>query len=203
MKTHEPITLRRDCEAIVIPDGYRVTLPAGSDVIVTQSLGGDYTVRTSQGYLARISGKDVDAIGGDPGSPAKDEHEQEYPGERRRTSTSTDVEVAAAEGPFDETLVWNELATCYDPEIPVNIVDLGLVYDCQVKPLAVGGHRVEIKMTLTAPGCGMGEVLKADVERKVLRVPGVQEVDVELVWEPNWNPSLMSEAAKLELNMLW
>ena len=199
MRTHELITLRRDCAAIVIPDGYQVTLPAGSDVILTQSLGGDYTVMTTQGYQARISGKDADAIGEQPAAgPASS-----------RGAVAESWEAVDAVGyppeagePFSEVLVWNELATCYDPEIPVNIVDLGLIYDCQIKPLADGGHKVEIKMTLTAPGCGMGAVLKADVERKVLSVPGVKEVDVELVWEPYWNPSMMSDAAKLELNML-
>jgi probable FeS assembly SUF system protein SufT len=189
MRTYTPITLTRDCEAIVIPDGYQVTLPAGSDVTVTQTLGGDYTVMTTQGFLARIAGKDADALG-------------EEPGVARGGVAEAWQEIDVPEGPFDEARVWEQLATCYDPEIPVNIVDLGLVYDCQTTPLPEGGQRVEVKMTLTAPGCGMGEVLKRDVERKVMTVPGVRQVDVELVWEPFWNPSMMSDAAKLELNML-
>jgi probable FeS assembly SUF system protein SufT len=189
MRTYTPITLTRDCEAIVIPDGYPVTLPAGSEVILTQTLGGDYTVMTNRGFLARIPGQDADALGEEPAPP-------------KGGVAEAWQAVDAPEGPFDETLVWEQLATCYDPEIPVNIVDLGLIYDCHATPLPEGGQRIEIKMTLTAPGCGMGEILKRDVERKVMTVPGVREVDVELVFEPFWNPTMMSDAARLELNML-
>ncbi len=182
MRTNEPITLSRDCEAIVIPDGYQVKLPKGSQVNIMQLLGGDYTVSTTEGYMVRISGKDADALG------------EEAPASPEAGVSST------LEGPV-EKLVWDQLKMCFDPEIPVNIVDLGLIYLCEVTPLPFG-HSVEIKVTLTAPGCGMGDVLKADIQRKVSAVPGVTHVHVEVVFEPPWNPSLMSEAAKLQLGML-
>lgn len=182
MRTNEPITLSRDCEAIVIPDGYQVKLPKGSQVNIMQSLGGDYTVRTTEGYMVRISGKDADALG-------------------KEASASLEAGVPSTlEGPV-EKLVWDQLKTCFDPEIPVNIVDLGLVYLCEVTPLPFG-HSVEIKLTLTAPGCGMGDVLKADIERKISAVSGVTNVHIEVVLEPPWDPSKMSEAAKLQLGML-
>lgn len=184
MRTNEPITLSRDCEAIVIPDGYQVKLPKGSQVNIMQSLGGDYTVTTTEGYMVRISGKDADALG------------QEIAPALQAAGS------AAAEGPVDvEKLVWDQLKTCFDPEIPVNIVDLGLIYLCEVTPLPFG-HSVEIKVTLTAPGCGMGDVLKADIERKISAVSGVTNAHIEVVFEPPWDPSKMSEAAKLQLGML-
>jgi len=182
---NEPITLGRDCEAIQIPNGDRVTIPAGTLVRITQSLGGAYTVETEQGYMVRIAAQDADALGKEP------------------VVALQAAEPASSGGPADvESLVWDQLKTCYDPEIPVNIVDLGLVYSCLVTRLPDGGNVVHITMTLTAPGCGMGEVLKADVERKVLGVPGVGKAFVEVVFDPAWGPSRMSEAAKLQLNML-
>ena len=183
MKTNEPITLSRDCEAIQIPAGEKIMLPAGTLVKVMQSLGGTYTVMTNQGYMVRIAGKDVDAIGQETAAAS-------------HTGAST-----AAEGPEVEKLVWEQLKTVYDPEIPVNVVDLGLIYVCQITPLPEGGYKAEVKMTLTAPGCGMGPVLQVDAQSKVLSVPGIKEADVEVVLEPPWNPSMMSEAAKLELGM--
>jgi probable FeS assembly SUF system protein SufT len=179
----EKVTLTRDCEAIEIPSGYRTTLPAGAEVTITQSLGGSFTVLTERGYLARIAAEDADALG------------------KEAPKISAEEAAARASQPLEER-VWEELKTCYDPEIPVNIVDLGLVYGCEVTPLPDGGNRVEVTMTLTAPGCGMGDVLKADAERKIARLPGVKEVRVELVIDPPWNPDMMSEAAKLQLGML-
>jgi probable FeS assembly SUF system protein SufT len=181
MRGYEPITLTRDTQAIVIPEGSELTLPEGSEVILTQTLGGDFTVYTPHGFLARIAARDADALGKErPEEPAIE---------------------GIAVGEFSEELVWKQLATCYDPEIPVNIVDLGLIYGCQFSELPEGGHRVDVQMTLTAPGCGMGEILKQDVERKIRSLPGVKEVHVELVFEPFWTPARMSEAARLELNM--
>jgi probable FeS assembly SUF system protein SufT len=185
MKTNDLITLRRDCEAIQVPSGKKVLLPEGTQVRITQSLGGTYTVMTGNGYMVRIANKDADALG-------------------KEAATASQAEApAAAAGPADiEQLVWEQLKTCYDPEIPVNIVDLGLVYHCQAMPLPEGGNKVEVKFTLTAPGCGMGVVLKTDMENKILSVPGVEDVEVEVVFDPPWNPGMMSEAAKLELGMM-
>ncbi|HET6383042.1 MAG TPA: putative Fe-S cluster assembly protein SufT [Armatimonadota bacterium] len=175
----DAIRLKRDCPGIMIPAGTPVTLPAGSFVTLKQALGGDYTVRTDCGDIVRIAGADADAIG------------KEAPS----------IEAPAPGGPFNEKAIWNELRKVYDPEIPINIVELGLVYGCRVAPGTDGRRRVEITMTLTAPGCGMGEVLKQDVERKVGSLPGVDEVAVDLVFDPPWNQSRMSEAARLELGL--
>ena len=185
MKADEAITLRRDCEGILIPHGDKLTLPAGSQVRVTQSLGGSYTVMTDRGHMVRIVGKDADALG------------MEVPAAARPGSSA-----AAKETEEVEKLVWEQLKTCFDPEIPVNIVDLGLIYHCQVTSLAEGGNKVEVRFTLTAPGCGMGEVLKADLQNKILSVPGIKEVGVELVWDPPWDQSRISREAKLKLGML-
>ncbi len=184
MKPHEPITITRECEAIQIPSGVKMTLPAGTVVMITQSLGDTYTVTTDHGYMVRIAGKDADAIG------------------LERPAAAT-VETSAPEGREGlEKLVWDQLRTCYDPEIPVNIVELGLVYECSLAPLDDGGHRVDVKLTLTAPGCGMGGVLAADAQAKIGALPGIREANVEIVFEPAWNPSMMSEAARLELGMM-
>jgi probable FeS assembly SUF system protein SufT len=147
----------------------------------TKALGGSFTVRTEMGYLVRVGALDADALGLE-GTP-----EQEAPGEA---------------GPFSLEKVIEKLKTVFDPEIPVNVVDLGLIYVCEAHPLADGGHRVEIKMSMTAPGCGMGDVLKADACRKVQGVAGVTDVDIEIVWEPAWDQSRMSEAAQLQLGLL-
>ena len=175
-----PIVLGRDCEATRIPSGADVVLPAGTRVEIAQSLGGQFTVTTDDGGLFRIAGKDADALGQQPAAAA----------------------AAAVEGPFDEQRVWEQLKTVFDPEIPVNLVDLGLIYRCEAVPLAEGGHRVEIDMSMTAPGCGMGDVLKEDVRRKIQGLPGVQEVRVEVVWDPPWDPSRMSDAARLQLGWM-
>ncbi len=184
MKSHESISLTRDCEAIQIPSGTQMVLPAGTMVMITQSLGDTYTVTTDHGSMVRISGKDADAIGLEPSAPPA-------------------ATVATAVEPGDlGNLVWDQLRRCYDPEIPVNIVDLGLVYECAVTPLEGGGHRANVKLTLTAPGCGMGGVLAADAQAKIGGLPGIREANVELVFEPPWNPGMMSEAARLELGMM-
>lgn len=186
MRESEPISLTRDVEVVEIPAGTRSVLPAGSHVLVTQTLGGNYTVMTVDGYLFRIDGRDADSLGKDvravdPRLEAKDEGD---------------------DMPVDESLVQDQLRTVYDPEIPVNIVDLGLVYRCEIVKRPEGGHRVEVDMTMTAPGCGMGEYLKQDVEEKLLAVPGVREVAINIVWEPLWDREMMSEAARLQLGML-
>jgi len=185
MQTNERVILHRNCEAIQIPNGNLVTLRAGSEVRMMQSLGGTYTVMTSNGSLVRIAGADADALG------------KETAVESRAGASPTPAGPAGI-----EQLVWDQLRTCFDPEIPVNIVDLGLVYQCRAMPLAEGGDKVEVRFTLTAPGCGMGGVLKADMERKIRQLPGVTDVDVEVVFEPPWNQDMMSEAAKLELGLL-
>ena len=178
----ESVTLARDCEATRIPSGSSVVLPGGTPVTITQSLGGQFTVTTDDGALLRIADKDADALG--EGAPA------------------ATVPAPAALGPFEEERVWEQLRTVFDPEIPVNLVDLGLIYRCQAVPLPEGGHRVEIAMSMTAPGCGMGDVLKEDVRRKVQTVPGVREVQVEVVWDPPWDASRMSDAARLQLGWM-
>ena len=176
---NEEIIVKRDCEAVLIPAGTKITLQAGVPVVITQALGGSYTVIV-HGNMARIASADADALG-------------------QEVAAST---VTAAPGKLTEEQVREVLRTCYDPEIPINIVELGLVYDLQILPLPAGGNRVEIKMTLTAPGCGMGPVLQQDVESKVLALPGVKEAGVFLVWDPPWNREMLSEAAKLQLGML-
>jgi probable FeS assembly SUF system protein SufT len=180
---HKSVTTTRDVEATMIPSGTPIAIPAGTEVTITQALGGTYTVM-GPGIMARISGKDADALG-----IAKDE------------ANKTTAEYEAA-GPVDVDAIWEQLKTCYDPEIPVNIVDLGLVYDCQVNPLPEGGNRVEVKMTLTAPGCGMGGVIAGDAEQKIREIPGVSDVHVEVVWDPVWNQSMMSDAARLQLGLM-
>jgi probable FeS assembly SUF system protein SufT len=179
MGATEPITLSRACEVIEIPSGIRGTLPAGAVVRIMQSLGSGCTVTTDRGYMYRVDAKDRDALG--------------------LSNAPTAQAAAVHEGAFTEQMVWDQLKTVYDPEIPVNIVDLGLVYSCVIALLEQDGNRIHIKMSMTAPGCGMGNVLKADVESKLSRLPGVKEVYVEVVFDPPWHPGLMSDAAKLQL----
>ena len=174
----EFITLSRDCEAVQIPSGNRIQLVKGTQGRITQSLGGAYTIVTDQGEMIRISGENGDAIG----KPV-------VKGPKYDPNT-----------PLDQ-LVWDQLKTCYDPEIPINIVELGLVYEMKITPVEMNQNRVDIKMTLTAPGCGMGEALKADAQSKILHLPGIKSVDIELVFEPVWDQSKMSEAAKLQLGL--
>ncbi|HUD47365.1 MAG TPA: putative Fe-S cluster assembly protein SufT [Candidatus Baltobacteraceae bacterium] len=180
----DEIILKRDCEAVSVPAGDKITLQAGEPVVITQTLGGSFTV-VIHGNMARIDARNADALGYSP--PAEVTPED-----------SAAVDAATV----SEEQVMEKLRTCYDPEIPVNIVDLGLVYDLQIQPLPAGGRRVEIKMTLTAPGCGMGPVLQQDVESKVSSIPGVKEAAVFLVWDPPWSRDMLSETAKLELGMM-
>lgn len=178
---HTPIELERECEATLIPGGQKVMLRRGERVVVAQALGGSVTVQTDRGYLARVDAQDADALGLDAAQATEEPPEP---------------------GQFDVQKVIEQLKTVYDPEIPVNVVDLGLIYACDAEPLADGGHRVEIKMSMTAPGCGMGDVLRDDALARVRAVPGVTDVDVELVWDPPWDPGRMSDAARLQLGML-
>jgi probable FeS assembly SUF system protein SufT len=179
----EARTLSRAVEVAAIPYGDRLTLDAGSTVYITQALGGSFTVMTDRGYMVRLEGKDADAIGETPVAPPSEE------------------ELA---GKSVEQRAWDQLKTCFDPEIPVNIVDLGLVYECSVTPVAGedGQNKATVRFTLTAPGCGMGDYLKMDVQNKLLTVPGIKEANVEVVLDPPWNQSMMSEAARLQLGMM-
>jgi probable FeS assembly SUF system protein SufT len=177
---NEYIQLKRETAAIAIPSGNASILPSGTGVSVMQFLGSSLTVTSAHGMF-RIDVKDADALGLQPPVGAADSNGEALP--------------------FSEKLVWDQLKTIYDPEIPVNIADLGLIYACDIKPLEQGGQRIEIKMSMTAPGCGMGNVLKMDVESKLGKLPEVKEVEVEIVFEPPWGPSRMSEAAKLQLGM--
>ncbi len=176
-----PIAVSRDCAAVLIPEGTPITIPAGAEVYVTQALGGSVTVNVN-GNLARISPTNVDALG------------------LEAAALPAESAVASGDGSVDNDLVWEQLSTCYDPEIPINIVELGLIYRCEVMP-GERGNRVEIDMTLTAPGCGMGPFLVEDVRAKVEQVPNVGEVVVDLVFDPPWNPEMMSEAARLETGL--
>jgi probable FeS assembly SUF system protein SufT len=172
------ITLSRACEVIEIPGGTRSTLPAGSVVRIMQTLGGSYTVTGGPyGAMYRIDAHDADALG----------------------LPVPEAASSAEQKPFSEQLVWDELKTVFDPEIPVNIVDLGLVYGCEITGSDHGGQKIDLKMSMTAPGCGMGNVLKTDVESKLARLPEVKQVNVEIVFDPPWTPARMSEAAKLQL----
>jgi probable FeS assembly SUF system protein SufT len=179
-RTSEPIKFERDCAAVLVPQGESVTLPAGSVGYITQSLGGSFTVFV-EGNLFRIAGENADAIG----KPAPE---------------ALHLESGAGDDAV-EKLVWEQLRTCFDPEIPINVVELGLVYACDLEQVGDGQRKVSIRMTLTAPGCGMGDILVEDVRNKVERVPTVVEADVELVFDPPWNQSMMSEAARLETGM--
>jgi len=176
----EPVTLARDCPAIMVPSGDEVILRRGSRGLITQALGGSFTVYLD-GNLFRISGENADALGKDPVAPP------ELPPE----AGIADV----------ERLVWEQLKTCYDPEIPINVVDLGLIYECEVTSSDEGEHEVDIRMTLTAPGCGMGDVLVMDVRDKVELIPTVRAARVELTFDPPWNREMMSEAARLQTGM--
>jgi probable FeS assembly SUF system protein SufT len=178
-------TLTRDCPAVQIPAGNTIVLHAGDTVFITQSLGGSYTVATEMG-LARVTAQNADALGLEV--PAAPEPAAAAPGH--------------AGAPIDEKRVWDQLKTCYDPEIPVNIVDLGLIYDCQITPRNGDGALVTVKMTLTAPGCGMGPVLAQEAKSKIEALPGVDEANVELVWDPPWNQAMISETGKMQLGIL-
>lgn len=183
----ESKTLVRDVEASVVPIGTKVTLLKGETAHITQSLGGSYTVVVN-GNMFRIAEQDADALGLPP------------------KSTAAPTPKAAPAAPLTveqlEKKVWESLKSCYDPEIPVNIVDLGLIYDCHLTPAGENTFKADVKMTLTAPGCGMGPVLAQDVQSKLISLDPIDEANVELVWDPPWNQSMMTEAAKLQLGLL-
>lgn len=178
---NEPVTFVRDCPAVLIPAGERVTLNAGSTGFLTQALGGSFTIYI-EGNLFRIAGRDGDAIGKAP-------------------LTAPDVPEDATEADI-ESAIWQQLRTCYDPEIPINIVELGLVYECKIERAPSGNRVAKVKMTLTAPGCGMGEVLTQDVREKIEMIETIERADVELVFDPPWDQSMMSEEARLEAGLL-
>ena len=176
------VIVKRDIEVITVPFGSAMNLPSGTQVRLTQKGGGSYTVVTDLGIMCRVEPKDADAIGEIPDDNA--------------------IEASAdPNAPYDEARVWEQLRTVYDPEIPVNIVDLGLVYGLTSEPLPQGGHKVSIRMTMTAPGCGMGDIIKRDVEQKVASVPGVGEVHVEIVLDPPWSLDRLTEAVRLQLGL--
>ncbi len=183
MRSHEnePVVIYREVNAVVVPAGQEVTLKPGQAGYITQALGGSFTLYID-GNLYRLAGADADAIG------------KEVLKVPELPPNATDDDVLAA--------VWAQLRTCFDPEIPINIVELGLVYDCEVKGNGDGTRDVDVKMTLTAPGCGMGEVLVADVREKIEMIPTVRAANVELVFDPPWNQSMMSEAARLQTGMM-
>ena len=180
----EEVVVSRTCEAVMIPSGEKVLVPQGAHATITQSLGGTYTLITDRGLMVRVSGKEVEAIGKTP------------------TEVAQAPDAAITPDKLEE-LVWEQLKTCFDPEIPVNIVDLGLVYLCELAPADDGRTDVKVKMTLTAPGCGMGPVLDGDVKHKIESLPNIRTADVEVVFDPVWDRSMMSEAAKLQLGMMW
>lgn len=180
MNEREVVVTKRECEARLVPAGTEIMIPKNSFVTITQALGGTFTVAVN-GNLARIDGKDADALG-----KIVELEEFEVP----------------ADGSINEDHVWAAIRQCYDPEIPVNIVDLGLIYNCEIVNTPEGNHEVHISMTLTAAGCGMGPSIIADVERKVSLVPNVDKVIIELTFDPPWSNERLSDEAKLELGML-
>jgi len=181
MPNQEPVTFTRDCEAVLVPAGETIEIPTGTHGTVTQSLGGSFTVYIA-GNLVRIAGEDADAIGKEPPEP---------------------IELPENAGDEDvERLIQEQLQTVYDPEIPINVLDLGLIYRCEFDHSDPEARRVEIDMTLTAPGCGMGDILVDDIRTRVQAVPTVAEVKVEFVFDPPWTMEMMSDAAKLQTGML-
>jgi len=180
MEYGQPITTTRDVPVVEVPGGYQGVLPSGKSVRIVQTLGGDYTVITDEGHMLRIAGQDADAIGETPAQP----------------------ESKTAYGEFSPEAVWDQLRLVYDPEIPVNVVDLGLIYGIDISRADNNKHRVDIKMTMTAPGCGMSDILKTDAQNKVGMLPSISEVNVEVVFDPPWSPERMSEAAKLKLGFM-
>ncbi len=180
-RNSEPVRFERDCAAVLVPQGDAVTLPAGTIGYITQSLGGSWTVFV-EGNLMRVAGEDADAIGKEQPEP---------------------IQLPDGAGDEDvEALVWSQLRTCFDPEIPVNIVELGLVYSAEISHLEDGQRKVDVTMTLTAPGCGMGDILVEDVRSKIELIPTVVEADVEMVFDPPWNQTMMSDVARLETGMM-
>ena len=178
----EHVIVERVCEATLIPFGNKITLNKGEEGHITQALGGSYTVMI-RGNLVRIEGADADAIGKIP-------------------EVQPWLEETETDGRANEKAVWEAMKTCYDPEIPVNVVDLGLIYSCKLLDNGKSGSDVEVKMTLTAPGCGMGDMIANEVKQKIEGIPGTAEVKVELVWDPPWDRAMINESARLQLGML-
>ncbi len=179
--SYEEVELSRDCDAVQIPQGNTVRIAAGTKASITQSLGGSYTLQVpSLGGLFRLAGADADAIGREVAEP---------------------LAADASAGPVTETAIWDKLRDVYDPEIPVNIVDLGLIYDLRIEDGGTGGSRVEVKMTLTAPGCGMGGPISMDAKQRIETLPGVGEAQVDVVWDPPWNPQMISPEGRAKLGM--
>lgn len=179
----EEIELTRDCQAEQIPLGSSMTLHQGTPVVITQALGDTYTVRLPNGGLFRVAGRDADALG------------------KEAPQASPSAAVAAPDGPVTEEMVWDQLRNVYDPEIPINVVDLGLIYDLQVEPHADGSSSVLVQMTLTAQGCGMGPSIARDAQQRIEDLPGVAEADVRVVWDPPWHPDMMSPEGKKRLGV--
>ncbi|HZI50738.1 MAG TPA: putative Fe-S cluster assembly protein SufT [Terriglobia bacterium] len=178
----DSLTLSRDVEVVAVPAGHSITLPKGTEVAITQALGGSYTLMVpTYGGLFRLADKDADAIGKEPHAQAE-------------------ASAVPLEGEALEKEVWQRLKTCYDPEIPVNIVDLGLIYSMEISPIEQG-KRVDVKMTLTAQGCGMGGSIAADAQNKLLDIPGVKEADVQVVWDPPWGPEKISAEGRTLLGI--
>jgi len=178
----EQVVIQRDCEGTLIPFGNKITLKKGEEGHITQALGGSYTIMI-RGNLVRIEGVDADAIGKIP-------------------EVQPWMEEVESDGLINENAVWEAMKTCYDPEIPVNVVDLGLIYSCNISNHEGGGSLVEVKMTLTAPGCGMGDMIATEVKQKIEGVPGASEARVELVWDHPWDRDMINESARLQLGML-
>ncbi|MFZ9053301.1 MAG: putative Fe-S cluster assembly protein SufT [Woeseiaceae bacterium] len=178
---NEPFSLSRDVKAVIIPAGEELLLREGTSGFITQALGGSFTIYV-EGNLFRVAGLDADALGKEPVPPPK------------VPENASDAEI--------EAVIWEQLKTCYDPEIPVNIVDLGLIYRCDVAPLGNGERSVTVDMTLTAPGCGMGDILVQDAQEKIAIVPTVSDVSVQLVFDPPWNASMMSDEARLQTGLM-
>lgn len=178
---NEPVTIARDVNAVIIPVGETVNLREGTSGFITQALGGSFTVYV-EGNLFRIAGSDADALGKEPEPPPP------------VPQNATDEDIAE--------VIWSQLKTCYDPEIPVNIVDLGLIYRCDITALPTGERSVSVDMTLTAPGCGMGEILVQDAQDKIAIIPTVADVEVNLVFDPPWNQSMMSDEARLQTGLM-
>jgi probable FeS assembly SUF system protein SufT len=178
---NEPFTVQREVKAVIVPAGVEVNLKAGQSGYITQALGGNFTLYI-EGNLFRLAGENADAIG----------KEVVKPPQLPPNATEEDI----------RTLAWEQMKTCYDPEIPIDIVELGLIYSCEVTPAASGERQIDVKMTLTAPGCGMGDVLVQDVREKLLIIPTVTIVNVDLVFDPPWNQTMMSEAARLQTGMM-
>ena len=183
--TNDPIRLSRDVNVVAVPAGHTVSLPEGTEVVITQALGGSYTLMVpSYGGLFRLSSHDADAVG-----------------KERPVAGNTVSPGEQLSGEALESEVWQALKTCFDPEIPVNIVDLGLIYEMKIDPTPAGKNRIEIKMTLTAQGCGMGASIAGDAQSKLLNLPGVEEADVQIVWEPVWTPEKISPEGRVLLGI--